>query len=150
MSKDYFIEVRPGVYRRYDDDGRMLEQHVSPSTIMKARRKELGMSMQELGDRIGVSKATISRYESGQIEKLPVTYLTPIAEALQVDPMYLLGSDDKWIKSGSSVEYRVVPVPTVEESAFNAKKSETELLIEKYNDAPDHVKQAIRSLLQMD
>ena len=35
--------------------------------LIKSRRIALGMTMKELGDAVGVSEATISRYESGQI-----------------------------------------------------------------------------------
>lgn len=148
-ASDVVRQIRPGVYERRDGSGYLLEQLIKPSEIMKHRRKELHMSMQELGDAIGVSKSTISRYESGEIEKLPVSYLTPIAEALKVDPLYLLGAEDKHGEHrGATLEY--VPVPTVEETAFSYEKSETDLLVEKYNDAPEHIKEAIRAMLQME
>lgn len=95
-ASDVVRQIRPGVYERRDGSGYLPEQLIKPGEIMKHRRKELHMSMQELGDAIGVSKSTISRYESGEIEKLPVSYITPIAEALKVDPLYLLGAEDKY------------------------------------------------------
>ena len=148
-ASDVIVEVRPGVYERRDGSGYLLEQVIKPGEIMKHRRRELRMSMQELGDAIGVSKSTISRYESGEIEKLPVSYLTPIAEALQVDPLYLLGAVEKHhVSNGATLE--IVPVPTVEDSAFSYAKSETDLLVEKYKDAPEHIKEAIRTMLQME
>jgi transcriptional regulator with XRE-family HTH domain len=59
--------------------------------IIKQRRKELRMSADELGARLGKDRSTIYRYENGDIEKLPVDILKPIAEALRTTPEYLLG-----------------------------------------------------------
>ena len=43
-----------------------------------------------MAKRIGKDRATIYRYEKGEIENLPVTILEPIAAALNVDPASLL------------------------------------------------------------
>lgn len=58
---------------------------------IKARRKELKMSADELGRRLGKDRSTIYRYEKGDIENLPLDILEPIAEALQTTPQYLMG-----------------------------------------------------------
>lgn len=58
---------------------------------MKQRRKELKMSADELGSRLGKDRSTIYRYEKGDIENLPLDILEPIAEALQTTPQYLMG-----------------------------------------------------------
>ena len=58
---------------------------------IKQRRKELKMSADELGARLGVNRSTVFRYENGYIEKLPIDILTPIAQALQTTPQYLMG-----------------------------------------------------------
>lgn len=62
---------------------------------IQQRRKELDMSMAELGKRIGKNRATIFRYENGDIEKLPVDILKPIAEALLTTPEALMGWEEK-------------------------------------------------------
>lgn len=61
---------------------------------MRIRRKEIGISAEKLSEKLGVSPATIYRYESGDIEKLPVSLLTPIAESLSTSEAYLMGWDD--------------------------------------------------------
>ena len=58
---------------------------------IKQRRKELKMSADELGARIGKDRSTIYRYEKGDIENLPLDILEPIAEILQTTPQYLMG-----------------------------------------------------------
>lgn len=58
---------------------------------MKIRRKEIRLSVEELAKRLGKSKATVYRYENGDIENLPLDLLEPIAAALEVSPAYLMG-----------------------------------------------------------
>lgn len=58
---------------------------------MKLRRKELKMSADELGRRLGKDRSTVYRYEKGDIENLPLDILEPIAAALQTTPQYLMG-----------------------------------------------------------
>lgn len=58
---------------------------------IKQRRKDLNMSANALGIKLGVNRSTVCRYESGYIEKLPLDILEPIAKALETTPQYLLG-----------------------------------------------------------
>ena len=59
---------------------------------IKNRRKELSLSADELGARIGKDRATVYRYESGSIENMPIGLLAPLAEALDVSVEYLIGT----------------------------------------------------------
>lgn len=64
---------------------------------IKQRRIELGFTADELANRIGKSRATIYRYENGDIENMPTTILEPLAKALNTTPADLMGwglSDD--------------------------------------------------------
>lgn len=67
---------------------------------IKNRRKEIGMSAETLGEKIGKAKTTIYRYESGDIMKVPSTILESIAQALNVTPAYLMGWDDAKLHKG--------------------------------------------------
>ena len=58
---------------------------------IKQRRKELGMSADDLAIQLGINRATVFRYENGDIEKLPVAILKPIAEVLKTTPQVLMG-----------------------------------------------------------
>lgn len=59
---------------------------------IRARRKELGMSVDELAKKVGKNRATIYRYENDEIE-MPVNLLRPIAEALDTVPDLLMDWD---------------------------------------------------------
>ncbi|WP_225422753.1 helix-turn-helix domain-containing protein [Lacticaseibacillus suibinensis] len=62
--------------------------------VLKQRRINAGLSAEELAKRIGVSKTTIYRYESGEIEKMPVNVLNKLANELNINPFFVLGIDD--------------------------------------------------------
>lgn len=61
---------------------------------IRARRKEVGMSADELGKRLGKDRSTVFRYEKGDIEKVPIDILEPIAEALNTTPAALMGWEE--------------------------------------------------------
>ena len=61
---------------------------------IKKRRKQLGMSADELAEKLGVSRSTIFRYEKGDIDKVPAEYAKPLADALCTTPAYLMGWED--------------------------------------------------------
>lgn len=67
---------------------------------IKNRRKELGLSAEAVADALGVSRATIYRYESSEIEKLPTSTLEPLAKILRTTPAYLMG----WVEEKEPVE----------------------------------------------
>lgn len=65
---------------------------------IKQRRNELKMSVDELANKINKNRATIYRYEKGDIENLPLDILEPLANALDTTPQYLMGWNEPDIK----------------------------------------------------
>lgn len=61
---------------------------------IKQRRQEIGISADVLAEKIGVSRATMFRYENGSIDGINVKKLVPIAKALRTTPEYLMGWDE--------------------------------------------------------
>lgn len=57
-------------------------------------RKKQNISVDELASKLGKNRATIYRYEKGDIENLPLDTLVPLAEALNTTPAHLMGWDD--------------------------------------------------------
>ena len=62
---------------------------------IRRRRKELKISADELAKMLGKDRSTIFRYEKGDIEKLPIDILEPIAQALHTTPQSLMGWDEE-------------------------------------------------------
>lgn len=61
---------------------------------IKLRREQIGLSQEELGDVLKLSKSTISRYEAGEIRSLDVDTAARFAHALKCDPVWLSGWKD--------------------------------------------------------
>jgi len=72
---------------------------------IKQRRKHLGLSADYIAEKLGKDRATIYRYESDEIENLPLPILEPLAKALKTTPMFLLGWDNRVLP------YRTKKVP---------------------------------------
>lgn len=57
---------------------------------IKARRKQLGLSADYVAKELGKDRSTYYRYESDEIENMPVSVLAPLARILRVSEAYLL------------------------------------------------------------
>lgn len=57
------------------------------------RRKELGLTLEEVGKIVGVSKSTVRKWETGYIENMKRDKIALLAEALHVSPLYIMGID---------------------------------------------------------
>lgn len=117
---------------------------VTTGQRMKDRRKAIGLSAEKLADILGVSPATIYRYENGDIEKVPGDRLGPIANALQTTPAYLMGweSDSSPNKAFPS---NIIPMPVMEKipllgSIACGSPILAQEHIEELVDLPKHVK----------
>lgn len=62
--------------------------------IIKSRRLELNLTQKEVADFVGVSEATLSRWESGEIKNVGSNRLASLANILNLDPSILIGSDE--------------------------------------------------------
>lgn len=64
---------------------------------IKKRRTELGLSVEDVAKMLNKNRATIYRYESNDIENLPLSILEPLSKILQTTPAFLMGweSTDK-------------------------------------------------------
>lgn len=57
---------------------------------LRDRRKELGLTMLEIAKSVGVSEATISRWESGDIANMRRDKIVKLANALRVTPDFIM------------------------------------------------------------
>ena len=57
---------------------------------IKQRRLELGYTADALAKLLNKNRATIYRYENGDIENMPIDVLEPLAKALNTTPAYLM------------------------------------------------------------
>jgi len=62
--------------------------------IIRNRRIEMDMTMKEVADLVGVSEATISRWESGDIANMRRDKIAALANALKLSPAVIMGWED--------------------------------------------------------
>lgn len=61
---------------------------------LKSRRLELGLTLNDVAERVGVASSTVSRWEQGDIKNMKRNRVTKYAEALQIDPSVIMGWDE--------------------------------------------------------
>lgn len=57
--------------------------------VIKQKRLECGYTMKELAEKVGVSEATVSRWESGNLATMKHTKIMLLAKALKISPATL-------------------------------------------------------------
>lgn len=62
---------------------------------IRERRQELGISVQEIAFRLHMSKATIHRYESGDIRNIKLPVIESLAKELKCNAVWLIGKSDR-------------------------------------------------------
>ena len=78
---------------------------------IKNRRKELKLTMLEVANKVGVSEATVSRWESGDIANMKRDKIVLLAKALEVSPNFIM--DEK--VPFNDDPYKNLPEPNITE-----------------------------------
>ena len=76
--------------------------------ILRKRRKELGLTLAQIADAMGVTEATVQRWESGNIKNVRYEKITRLAEVLKVSPSALMGWTDE---NDSDLPANIIPLP---------------------------------------
>ena len=58
------------------------------------KREEARMTMEELGERLGVSKQTICKWEQGKVKNIDRDYIGKMASMFHCDPNWLMHMED--------------------------------------------------------
>lgn len=69
------------------------------NNLLRERRLELGLTMLEVAQRVGVSEGTVSRWESGNIANMRRDKIVALANALDITPAAIMGWDDEGSKN---------------------------------------------------
>ena len=79
---------------------------------IKSLREKQGMTLEELGNKVGVGKSTVRKWENGMIENMRRDKIAKLASALGVTPLYLMGWDNQNAVLPSNVSVPAArPVP---------------------------------------
>lgn len=85
----------------------------SLSSILKQRRKELGLTLAQIADMMGVAEATVQRWESGNIKTVRHEKIGKLAEILKVSPAALMGWENPRVSDSfsDSLPDNIIPMP---------------------------------------
>lgn len=102
--------------------------------FIKEKRLENNLSLEQLGKKVGVSKMTISRWESGEIKHMKSDKIEKLAIALNVPVMAFF---EGWDSQGNKIEYeQITPrkfefeVKELIEKTINLSVQEKNMLIQ--------------------
>ncbi len=59
-------------------------------TLIKNRRQQLGLTLEQVGDRCGVGKSTVRKWEQGMIRNMGRDKISMLAKVLRMDPVDLI------------------------------------------------------------
>lgn len=92
------------------------------SENIKKRRGELHLTLLDIAKKVGVSEATVQRYESGQIKNLRQERVVKLAAALEMTPAQLLGWEVEEPAAAKSHEEENISAPAI--NKVDSKESE--------------------------
>lgn len=84
---------------------------MSIGDIIKKRRQELHLTLEDLGDLCGVGKSTVRKWENGMIENMGRDKISALAKALKISPLTLLNMDeDEEMYKSADIDYIRIPL----------------------------------------
>ena len=61
-----------------------------------ARRKELGLTLEDIGKACNVGKSTVKKWETGTIENMKRDKIALLANVLKVSPLQIMGIEEEF------------------------------------------------------
>ena len=61
---------------------------------IREKRRELDLTLEELGEKLGVQKSAISKWEKGEVLNIKREYISKMAGIFGVSPAWLMGLDN--------------------------------------------------------
>lgn len=65
------------------------------NALLRDKRKEKGLTMREVAEAVGVSEATVSRWESGNIANMGRSKIAALSKILDLTPSEIMGIEDQ-------------------------------------------------------
>jgi repressor LexA len=106
---------------------------------IKFLRQKYNLTLEDVGNRVGVGKSTVRKWENGDIANMRRDKIAKLAEALHTTPGYLMGWDDESFLPDNIIPMpRMNQIPLVGEIACGTPIM-AEQNISEYIDLPEHV-----------
>lgn len=94
------------------------------SERIKERRLFMGYTQEELGEKLGLQKSAIAKYENGRVENIKRSVIANMARLLECSPSYLMGweEDEKIISLDNVYQIELKRFPLLGEIACGIPK----------------------------
>lgn len=117
---------------------------------IEKRRKQIGLTLDDIAQEIGLEKSTVQRYEKGTIKTIKLPVIEAIARILSVNPAWICGKTDNMMpeeanSANFNLPFNVRPlefmskVPLVGQIACGTPILAEENIID-YVDLPGHIR----------
>ena len=105
--------------------------------LIRDARLEKGMTQEELGEKVGVQKSAVAKWENGRVSEIKRSNLKKLADALGLNPNLLLG------------DIEVNPVGVAHELADIYLDPELRLMIADYQKLSSDKKAQVREYVHL-
>lgn len=100
--------------------------------LLKSRRKQLDLTLDDVGRAVGVNRATVQRWETGNITKMNRRHIAALSNVLSLDPTLFL-----------HVNEVLLPEDRALLNAFHAADPGTQSAVLKLLDLPEEQKNPV-------
>ena len=85
--------------------------------MIQKRRKELGLTLEDVGKAVGVGRSTVQRWESGLIKNMGRDKIAQLAKVLQINPIEIVPMDGvlPWDETADILDQTIVLIPSAED-----------------------------------
>lgn len=98
------------------------------SKRLKELRLQHGYTMESLGEKIGVVKSTIAKWENGYVDNIKREMIVKLAKLYNVSPVYIMGYD-------------------IEPTGLDSQKERTEHFTQLYNRLDEYQRQVVENMI---
>lgn len=93
---------------------------------IKERRKAMGYTQTELGEKLGLQASAIAKYENGRVKNMKRSVIANMAKILECSPTYLMGleHEEKTTSLDNIYQIELKPLPMLGENACGITKHE--------------------------
>ena len=104
---------------------------------IKNLRESMGLTQTELGDKLGVKKNAVSKWECGRVEDIPTSKIKALANLFGVAPSFLIDDD-----ADDGVPTRSIPSDEdIQFALFGGRDEITEKMYEEVKSFAAYLKQ---------
>lgn len=105
------------------------KQEIELANRLRSKRLENNLSLQYVAEKLGVSKVTVSRYETLDITNIPSDKIEGMAKLYNTTPAFLMGWEDKKEKENINIDtintdYIMIPLYESISAGYGASNSE--------------------------